>query len=155
MTLSGGVKIKFENCVFRGTDMWNGWWTQNSNLTFHKCDIEVKDNLFLKLGAYGVGDVVIDSCKVTSKKGKGVIFCNIFDWRSSGGDKQPGSFTVKNSVFGSGIDYAVGTNDKGVLKGKAKTTKKLTFTESNNKMASGKSVFSKMPEFGSNVKNKK
>ena len=145
MTLSGGVKIKFENCVFRGTDMWNGWWTQNSNLTFHKCDIEVKDNLFLKLGAYGVGDVVIDSCKVTSKKNKGVIVCNIFDWRPSGGDKKPGSFTVKNSVFGPGIEHAVGTNDKGALNGKVKSTKKISYTESGNKMHSGKSVIGKVP----------
>ena len=132
--------------------MWNGWWTQNSNLTFYKCNIEVKDNLFMKLGAYGVGDVVIDSCKVTSKKDKGVVFCNIFDWRPSGGDKQPGSVTVKNSVFGPGIDHAVGTKDKGALSGKTKTTKKLTFTESNNKMASGKSAIGKMPEYGAKSK---
>lgn len=155
VTFSGNVKVKFENCVFRGCDMWNGWWTSNSNLTFLKCDIEVKDNLFLKLGAYGVGDVVIDSCNVTSRKGKDVIFCNIFDWRPSGGDRQPGSFTVRNSVFGPGISHAVGTKDKGVLGGKVKTSKKLAFAESNNKMASGKGVFGKMPEFGANPKNKK
>ena len=149
--ISGG-SMEFENCKFTNSSMWNGYWVRASNIKFKNCTFDVPGKYFLRLGAYGIGQIEFDSCKATTTAKSGVIFCDISDWRSSNpGDTVAGTITVTNCAFGPGFDSAIGCSSfkwsaEAKKKNPKKPTKSVTFVVKNNKMSKGANVMGEHPE---------
>lgn len=145
--------MEFENCKFTNSSMWNGYWVKASNIKFKNCTFDVSGKYFLRLGAYGIGQIEFDSCKATTSAKGGVIFCDISDWRSSNpGDTVAGTITVTNCAFiGLGFDSAIGCSSfkwsaEAKKKNPKKPTKSVTFVVKNIRMSKGCRVLGEHPE---------
>ena len=132
---ANGATVKFENCTFKGGVFRSGYWTKATNLSYKNCKFEVEGDLFFRFGAYSVGEVSFDFCKMTAAKDKGVIFFDLADWRpSAAGDAVPGKITVRNCKVGKGFDYIVGCGtikENGQLYDRS-PTKKITYEMKGN-----------------------
>ena len=128
---ANGSSVIFENCKFKRGVFKGGYWTKATNLSFKNCTFEVEGDLFFRFGAYSVGNVTFDSCRMIAEKKKGVIFFDIADWRPSAvGDAVPGKVTVRNCKVGKGFDYIVGCGtieERGQLYNGKKPTKKIAY----------------------------
>ena len=128
---ANGSSVIFENCKFKRGVFKGGYWTKATNLSFKNCTFEVEGDLFFRFGAYSVGNVTFDSCRMIAEKKKGVIFFDIADWRpSAAGDAVPGKVTVRNCKVSKGFDYIVGCGtieERGQLYNGKKPTKKIAY----------------------------
>lgn len=145
-----GADITFENCAFKRGQYWDGWWTKASKVHFKNCTFDVEGNRYMKLGAYGVGDMLFDGCTMSTTNKTGVIFCDIADWRASmPGDSVPGRITVRNSRFGDGFIHAVGCGymlDRGEPPKGHPPTKKMSYSFEGVTMGKGAKELGKMPK---------
>lgn len=151
VTSVGNATVVYENCKFIGGSFWNGFWCAASDITFKNCSFDVKGKSFIVLGTYGIGKTLFDSCTIASKEPKGVVFCDLTDWRSSKpGDNVPGSITMRNCTLGKGVIYGVGCSNlkrsNGNLPVGKDPTKKLTFKMENNKTSDGAKDLGPMPK---------
>lgn len=133
---ANGSSVIFENCKFKRGVFKGGYWTKATNLSFKNCTFEVEGDLFFRFGAYSVGNVTFDSCRMIAEKKKGVIFFDIADWRpSAAGDAVPGKVTVRNCKVSKGFDYIVGCGtieERGQLYNGKKPTKKIAYEMKTN-----------------------
>ena len=133
---ANGSTVRFENCKFKRGVFKGGYWTKATNLSFKNCTFEVEGDLFFRFGAYSVGEITFDSCRMIAEKKKGVIFFDIADWRpSAAGDAVPGKVTVRNCKVSKGFDYIVGCGtieENGQLYNGKKPTKKITYEFNRN-----------------------
>lgn len=147
-----GADMRFEGCTIKGGDFWNGYWCRVSDLKFKDCTFEFTGKRYFRMGSYGIGNIVIDSCTVKAPGAKDAIFFDISDWRKSRYQEDVvGRITVTDCTFGEGIVHAVGTSigakrNYGLGKGE-KPVKKIVCTMKGNKMADGSSDLGDLPAY--------
>ena len=134
------ASLRFEDCTFTGGELSSGYWSMPGDFVYTKCSFDVTEKHYFRFGAYAIGSILLDECRLSSSNGACEQFVDIFDYRPSGGDATPGRIEARDCTVGKGVAMIVGCSAarvRGYLRPGAGPTKKLAFSFARNKLAPG------------------